>query len=81
MTSARLPGARCRAERVDGGTGFAHVPSPERYSAASVPDVQTNSPPEATLIQLFGMLDSTKRFEAGMHAAFARGKSEGEANT
>ena len=34
----------------------------------------------AKLIQLFGMLDSTKLLEAGKNGAFARGKSEGEAN-
>jgi Glycosyl hydrolase family 63 C-terminal domain len=35
----------------------------------------------AKLIQLFGMLDATKLLEAGKQAAFARGKSEGEAKT
>jgi hypothetical protein len=33
----------------------------------------------AKLIQLFGMLDSTKLLEAGKEEAFARGESEGEA--
>ena len=35
----------------------------------------------AKLIQLFGLLDSTKLLEAGKMAAFAGGKAEGGATT